>query len=192
MEITDFQDAGCFDKRNKLLNLIDIHKNQIYKLCCQLTNNRFDAEDLFQDIWVRVVRNLDCYNENKSFDTWLYTITINLYRDRYRKQKRWLNIIKDFFTNEKKESVFSNVPESKFHPETHLIDEESTKELEKFVSGLPDTYRIPIILYYYKEMNYNQISRVLDIPLGTVKSRLNRGIRKLKELMEKGGYSYES
>ncbi|TYQ15028.1 UNVERIFIED_CONTAM: RNA polymerase sigma-70 factor (ECF subfamily) [Acetivibrio alkalicellulosi] len=190
MEITDFHDTDGFNKRHKLLSLIDIYKQQVYKLCYQLTNNKFDADDLFQDTWVRVVKNLDYYDENKSFNTWLYTITINLYKDRYRKQKRWMNIIKDFFTNEKKDFEFLNVSENKFHPETHLVDRESIKELEKFVGSLTDTFRIPIILYYFKEMNYTQISTILDIPIGTVKSRLSRGIQKLKKMLEKGGYSY--
>lgn len=192
MKKTDFQGAGRFDKRDKLLYLMDISANKIYKLCYQLTNNKFDADDLFQDTWVRVVRNFDYYDESKSFDTWIYTITINLYKDKYRKQKRWLNIVKDFFTNEKKDFELLNATEDKLDPQLHLVDKESIKELGKFLNSLSDTFRIPIILYYFKEMNYSEISRILDIPLGTVKSRLSRGIGKLKKMMEKGGYSYEN
>lgn len=190
LKTTEFQDMEGFNKRHKLLSLIDAHKKQIYRLCYQLTNNKFDADDLFQDTWVRVVRNFDYYDENKSFDTWIYTITINLYKDRYRKQKRWMNIIKDFFTNEKKDFELLNASEEKFHSESHLIDKELTKELEEFLKELPDIFRIPIILYYFKEMNYNQILTILGIPVGTVKSRLSRGIQKLKKVLEKGGYSY--
>jgi len=190
LKTTEFQDIEGFNKGQKLLSLIDMYKNQVYRLCYRLTNNEFDADDLFQDTWVRVVRNIDSYYKNKSFETWIYTITINLYKDRYRKQKRWMNIIKDFFTNEKKDFELSKVPLDKFHPESLLIDKECTKELEAFLNGLPDNYRIPVILYYFKEMNYNQISDVLDIPVGTVKSRLSRGIHKLKKALEKGGYDY--
>lgn len=190
LKTTEFQDMEGFNKRHKLLSLIDAHKKQIYRLCYQLTNNKFDADDLFQDTWVRVARNIDCYDENKSFETWIYTITINLYKDRYRKQKRWMNIIKDFFTNEKKDFEMSKASLDEFHPESRLIDRECAKELEVFLNGLPDNFRIPVILYYFKEMNYNQISAVLDIPVGTVKSRLSRGIQKLKKALEKGGYDY--
>lgn len=191
MKTTDFQGADKHNKREKLLFLIDIHMNQIYKLCCQLTNNKFDADDLFQDTWVRVVRNLDYYDESKPFNTWIYTITINLYKDKYRKQKRWLNIVKDFFTNEKKDFELLNITEDKLDPQAHLVDKESIKELEKFLNSLSDTFKIPIILYYFKEMNYNEISGILGIPLGTVKSRLSRGIQKLKKMLEKGGCGYE-
>lgn len=190
LKTTEFQDIEGFNKGHKLLSLIDMYKNQVYRLCYRLTNDEFDADDLFQDTWVRVARNIDCYDENKSFETWIYTITINLYKDRYRKQKRWMNIIKDFFTNEKKDFEMSKASLDEFHPESRLIDRECAKELEVFLNGLPDNFRIPVILYYFKEMNYNQISAVLDIPVGTVKSRLSRGIQKLKKALEKGGYDY--
>lgn len=168
--------------------LIDIHRDTVYNLCYQLTTNTHDAEDLFQEVWVRVVRNFNSYDSSRPFEAWLYVIIVNLYKDKYRKRKRWLNRIMEFFTNEKKDNVLSKIESSDFYPEEHILEKEIIEKLEGFLSGLDDVFRIPIVLYYYKEMTYEEISQVLNIPIGTVKSRLSKGKKKLKQRMEGDGY----
>lgn len=164
--------------------LIERYKNSLYKLCYHLTSDRYDADDLFQETCVRLVKNINRYDENKAFAAWLYSICTNLYKDKYRSKKRWLGRIKDYFTNEKKEEEMDNVENDSFLPEEQIIDKYNGEIIRKCVNMLDDTYRLPIILYYFKELSYSDLALVLDIPLGTVKSRLSMGKKKLKQLLE--------
>jgi len=164
--------------------LVERYKNPLYKLCYHLASNRYDTDDLFQETWVRVVKNINSYDEDKPFAAWLYSICTNLYKDKYRSKKRWLNRIKDYFTNEKKEEEMGNVENNSFLPEEQIIDKYNSEVIRKCVNMLDDTYRLPIILYYFKELSYSDVALVLNIPLGTVKSRLSTGKKKLKQLME--------
>lgn len=164
--------------------LIERYKNSLYKLCCHLTLNRYDADDLFQETWVRLVKNICYYDEIKPFAAWLYSICTNLYKDRYRSKKRWLSKIKDYFTNDKKEEEMDNIAADSSLPDEQIIDKYNSDVIRKCVNMLDDTYRLPIILYYFKELSYSDVALVLDIPLGTVKSRLSMGKKKLKQLME--------
>lgn len=173
---------------NSIDILINKHKNLLYNLSNKLTENSYDADDLFQETWVKVFKNIDRYDENKSFETWIYTICINTYKDKYSKKKRWLNIIKDYFNNEDKDGVFKNATENKLLPEQEVVKEEKNSLLLKEINKLNDTYRIPLILFYFKDISYKEISNILDIPTGTVKSRLNYGKKKLKSALKEGFY----
>lgn len=164
--------------------LIDRHKNSLYKFCYHLTSNRFDADDLFQDTWTKAVQNLEGFDESKAFGNWLFTIALNTYRDRYRKAKRWLNKFKDFFSNEEKEEELTRVPSSSPSPDEQAVENEQKNKLTQCISMLEDDFRVPIILFYYKQLKYEDIAEILGIPAGTVKSRLNAGKNKLKKLME--------
>lgn len=164
--------------------IIETYKEPLYKLCYHLTKNSHDADDLFQDTWSKATRNIDKYDTSKNFKTWLLTIAINIYRDNYRKVKRRLNKVIDFFSNEKKEQEFNKVETTIGKPEHELDLSEEKKMLSKAVNKLDDKYRLPIILFYFKELEQSQIAEVLEIPVGTVKSRLNTARKKLLKEME--------
>jgi RNA polymerase sigma-70 factor (ECF subfamily) len=168
--------------------LIDRYKNPLYKFCCHLTNSRQEGDDLFQETWVKVMKNINLCDSTKPFETWLCTITVNLYKDKYRRSKRWLNRIKDYFTNETKEIEMTGVESREPLPEEQLINRELKDNLKACINKLDDIFKIPLVLFYYKEMSYQEISDILDIPAGTVKSRLNSGRNKLKEMMEVKNY----
>lgn len=175
-------------KTDLLEILIDRHKNSLYKFCYYLASNKHDADDLFQDTWVRVMQNVGSFDEKKVFCNWLFSIALNSYRDRYRKAKRWLNKFMDFFSNDEKEAELSNVQNSGLSPDEQAVDNELKKNLTDSINSLEDTFRIPIILFYFKELRYEDIAEILDIPSGTVKSRLNAGKAKLRKLMEVKNY----
>lgn len=175
-------------KTDLLEILIDRHKSPLYKFCYHLVSNKHDADDLFQDTWVRAMQNIDSFDEKKVFCNWLFSIALNSYRDRYRKAKRWLNKFVDFFSNEEKEAELSNVQSSCLSPDERAVDNELKKDLTDAVNSLEDSFRIPIILFYFKELRYEDIAEILDIPAGTVKSRLNAGKSKLRKLMEVKNY----
>lgn len=168
--------------------LIEKYKSQLYKLCLHLTNNNYESEDLFQDTWVKAVKNIGKCNAEKSFYMWLYTIALNLYRDRYRKKKRWLSKVKEYFDTDKKEELINNFKSNYMLPEDKLLQNYEKAKLKTLINNLNDKLRIPIILFYFKDMSLDNIAEVLDIPAGTVKSRLNTARNKLRKMMEVEDY----
>lgn len=164
--------------------LIDRYKGPLYKLCYHLTSNSADADDLFQESWYKAMRNIRNYDCEKPFIPWLYTICTNLYKDRYRAKKRWLSRIKEYFSNEEKDAEMESFSDMSLLPDDVLEEAYTRESVKKCLCILDDIYRLPIILYYFKEIEYADIAAILGIPVGTVKSRLYAGKQKLKKLME--------
>jgi RNA polymerase sigma-70 factor (ECF subfamily) len=164
--------------------LVEKYKNDLYNFCSNLTKNSSDADELFQNTWIKAVKNIKGFNLNKSFKNWLFTICINTYKDEYRKKKRWLSVIKDYFTNDEKDKEFNMAVDTEKILDEKIIEKEDTLNLRIFVNSLSDIFKVPIILFYFEEKSYDEISEILEIPIGTVKSRLNSGKKKLKCMIE--------
>jgi len=164
--------------------LIERYKSSLYKFCYHLVLNNHDADDLFQDTWVKAIKLFYSYEDSNQFKAWLFKITLNTYRDRYRKAKRWLNRIKTVFVTEEHENEIAEVEGTDRTVEEQIVDKELKDSLKDAVNKLNDTLRIPIMLFYFKELSYENIADILEIPVGTVKSRLNAGKAKLREIME--------
>ncbi|WP_425449358.1 RNA polymerase sigma factor [Dethiothermospora halolimnae] len=177
--------------KNRQINSIDIlierYKGPLYKMCFRLTNDRYESDDLFQDTWIKVIKKIETFDHNKVFKTWLYTICVNTYKDKYRKKKRWLNVIKDFFSNETKDNKMRKVGEE-YLVDEEILDREIKNVLKKKIKNLDDDFKIPLILFYFKDISYKEIATILDIPIGTVKSRLNIAKKKIKKSMEEEHY----
>ncbi len=167
--------------------LVDRYKKPLYSFCCKLTGNRGEADDLFQDTWVKAIRNIHHCAADKRFINWLFTICINLYRDRYRKFSRWLKVVKSYLSTEHMETEMANVESNDPGPEDKTVKTDQEITVRNALGTLKDTLRIPLILYYYREFSLNEISEMLEIPEGTVKSRLAAGRSRLKKIMEVEG-----
>ena len=167
--------------------LVDRYKKPLYSFCCKLVGNRGEAEDLFQDTWVKAIRKIHHCAADKRFINWLFTICINLYRDRYRKFSRWLKVVKSYLSTEHMETEMANVESNDAGPEEKTVKMEQEITVRNALGTLKDTMRIPLILYYYREFSLNEISEMLEIPGGTVKSRLAAGRSQLKKIMEVEG-----
>lgn len=170
--------------RDAIEILMDRYKEPLYRFCYHLTSNKNEAEDLFQDTWLKVINKIVFFDVDRKFSTWLYSITLNLYRDKYRKAKRWLNRIRFMFTYEDGNDEVESLKSSDKSMEERLVAEEEKQTIRCAINSLKDVYRIPLILFYYKDMSYEDISNILEIPIGTVKSRLNYGKKLMKETLE--------
>lgn len=163
--------------------LVERYKTPLYTFTLNLCKDKYEAEELFQDTWVKVFTNLEQYKE-KNFKNWIISICLNLYRDKYRKKKRWLNKVTDFFKDTtEKDNTLNNVKEDSSIDDV-MVATENSQILKTCLNELNDDYRIPVILYYFEEKTYQEISEILNIPIGTVKSRLNSAKKKLKIEME--------
>lgn len=162
--------------------LINRYKDDLYRFCCHLSLERQDAEDLFQEVWVRILRKLEQYDPERPFKAWLFQVAINLYRDRYRKWKNLRERLTIAWTYE--HSGYTEIRDTALLTEEYLLQKEQFLYLEECLRSLPKRYLAPLILYYYEEFSYESIGEILDVPLGTVKSRLNQGKKLLKATMK--------
>ena len=154
--------------------LIEQHGRRLYGLCQTLCNNPSDADDLYQETWLKVCARIKLYNPSRSFECWLTRICVNTYRDSLRKKSRSL-VFDNFSTQESKDAVMENVA---------IIEKADFSDLHEAVKRLPDKLRMTIILYYYRDMDINQTAQSLHVPPGTVKSRLSKAKKLLKEMIQ--------
>lgn len=152
---------------------IEKHGRRLYGLCRTLCQNPDDADDLYQDTWLKVHQKFDRYNPEYEFEGWLTRICVNTYKDQWRKKK--LSIIFDLFdSQEAKDAVLENAAAK---------EKEDYSDLRTAVQRLPDKFRLTVLLYYFKELDVEQTARILNIPPGTVKSRLSKARILLKEMI---------
>ncbi len=164
--------------------LVERYQVPLYTMCRKLTRGTADADGLFQDTWVRTLGALGRFSPEKPFLTWLLTICINLYRDRYRKRKGRRRRVVRFGEAEGLEARAANVGSDGPGPDSQLIQAETKALVRAALDRLDDEHRLPLLLFYYRQMKVAEIAEVLGIPAGTVKSRLANGRRKLGSLIE--------
>ncbi|MTI96290.1 MAG: sigma-70 family RNA polymerase sigma factor [Firmicutes bacterium] len=175
----------CQTGQLKMLEvLIQRYKDPLYHFCLHLCKGKSAADDLFQDTWVRVLANIQRLDPDRPFKTWLFTVAANLYKDRWRKRKRWLEMVKDYHIADVLEQQLANLVADTPAPDQDILDYEQASELRRCLETLSDNLRIPVILYYFQELTVQEISQVLGIPPGTVKTRLHSARGKLKTLLE--------
>ncbi len=164
---------------------MQIYSPYVYRLCRRLCKDKFDADDLFQNTWLKIYKNIQKFDCNNNFENWIYTICLNNYRDNYTKKKKLLSKVKDLFpSTEEKEKEMSNIYDSSKNIDTEVISKLDGDRTRYYVNELKEIYRIPIILFYFKDLSYTDISEITNVPIGTVKSRLNMAKAKLKKMME--------
>lgn len=153
---------------------IATYGKRLYGLCLSLCGSSYEAEDLYQDTWLQVVRNMDKYDEQKNFEPWLTRICVNIYRNRLRRWSR-SPIQHTFVSNEAKDQLMNSVA---------APEKEDYSDLHAAIDGLPEKLRLTVILFYFQGMDVTAVSHVLGVPVGTVKSRLNRARNQLKEVLQ--------
>ena len=146
---------------------------RLYGLCLTLCANSFDADDLYQDTWLKAVKNISQYDVNREFEPWLTRICVNTYRNRLRRIMK--SPVFDAFSSEEEKTA---VMESITVPEA-----EDYSRLHEAIDRLPEKLRITVILFYFRDMDVGRTSNALNIPPGTVKSRLNKARKLLKEVL---------
>ncbi len=153
---------------------IQQYGKRLYGLCRFLCADPQDADDLYQDTWLKVIKNISRYDSSRDFEPWLTKLCVNTYRNMLRRL-RGSPFWDAFLDNEHKDRVL----EGKAAPERP-----DYQVLHEAVGRLPEKYRITVILFYFQDMDLEHTANVLGIPIGTVKSRLNKARRLLKEALK--------
>jgi len=177
--MTDYElIKGCLDGNNDYFSeIVARYKNLVYSIVFRMTNDREEANDLAQDVFVKAYKNLDKYYPEYKFSTWLMKITTNHVIDHRRKKKQ------DFVPLD---AVDYDMPSQTVaeSPEDAFFQKERAQALSKVVGDLPDMYKIPIVLYHQQGLSYQEIAEITDEPLSKVKNRIFRGRKMLKETLE--------
>ena len=160
--------------------IVEIYKNSVYQLCYRMIGNRHEAEDLAQEAFIRAYVNIQSFNQDLKFSTWLFRIATNLCIDRLRKKKPDYYLDAEVAGTEGL-TMYSQISSDSPLPETEVESLELQENVQKEILKLPEKYRSAIVLKYMEDMSLHEISEILDLPLGTVKTRIHRGREALRK-----------
>lgn len=149
-----------------------------------MLHNAQEAEDIVQETFLRVYTNLNRYDDNLKFSTWIYRIGTNLCIDRLRKRKASYSLDAEVSDSEGAD-WYSLLPSDERTPEGELILSETQEQVRRAVDALPEKYKSAVILRYMHDMSLQEIAEVLDMPVTTVKTRVHRGREYLRERLER-------
>jgi RNA polymerase sigma-70 factor (ECF subfamily) len=166
--------------RNAFGEVMELYKDKVYQLSFRMLGNRHEAEDIAQEAFIRAFVNIQSFNLNLKFSTWIYRIATNLCIDRIRKKKPDYYLDAEVAGTEGL-TMYSHIPSNTSLPEDDVESLELQELIQKEISKLPEKYRTVIVLKYIEELSLNEISEILDIPLGTVKTRIHRGPEALRK-----------
>ncbi len=160
--------------------IVELYKDRIFWLCYRMLGNRHEAEDISQEAFVRAYVNIESFKMNRKFSTWLYRIATNLCIDRIRKKKP------DFFLDAEIDgteglTLYSQLATEEKGPDVAVETLELQEIVQREILRLSDKYRAVIVLRYIDDLSLKEIAEVLEMPLGTVKTRLHRGREALRK-----------
>jgi RNA polymerase sigma-70 factor (ECF subfamily) len=169
--------------------IVRLHNRRIFNFCYRFTNSSDSAEDLTQEVFIKVYRTLASYDVEKgAFTTWLTTLTRNLLVDHFRRSKhdRMTDSIDAGLTEDDDSvSLSDRLPDRGPSPADRLASQETQKMVREALGRLSPDLREAVILRDLQDMDYKEISQVLRVPEGTVKSRINRGRTELARLLSR-------
>lgn len=175
-------DAAAFEA------LVLRYQAQVYSLAYRMVGNEADAQDLAQEAFVRAWRALDSFQFSSQFSTWLYRLTSNICIDFLRAQKKRKHVSLTVLQDDEQQQW--DMPDQKPLPEEQIIATEEHEALANAIAALDPEHRQVLILRIVNDCSYQQISQIMGIREGTVKSRLSRAREQLrKKLAQSGNFS---
>ncbi|MBO1000706.1 MULTISPECIES: RNA polymerase sigma factor SigW [Bacillaceae] len=165
---------------NAFGEIVEIYKDKVFQICFRMLGNRQEAEDLAQEAFVRAYVNIRSFNIQMKFSTWLYRIATNLCIDRLRKKKPDYYLDAEVAGTEGL-NMYSQIASDIAKPEEEVESLELQETIQVEIMKLPEKYRSVIVLKYIEELSLKEISEILDLPVGTVKTRIHRGREALRK-----------
>jgi RNA polymerase sigma-70 factor, ECF subfamily len=169
--------------------LVRMFQRRIYNLCYRFTGSADDAEDLTQDVFIKIYRSLESWEPSKgAFATWLTTMTRNLLVDHFRRSK--LDRMSDSLDttgpeDEDSRPISDQVADPGLGPDAKVLGRERQQMVQSALQKLSPELRETVILRDLQDMDYREIAQILKVPEGTVKSRINRGRTELARLLSR-------
>ena len=164
--------------------LVRRYERQIFSLALRMMNNQEDANDVAQDIFIKIYHALPKFDESRKFFSWMYKIAMNVCYTQLKKrppESYPLDNVIDF-------APF--LPDIDSQPEEYFESKEMKELVQQAISELPDNFRVPILLRFMEELSYQQIAEVMELPVTTIETRLYRGKallqKRLAKILERG------
>lgn len=171
------------NKHQGLELLYERYKKYVYSLAYRYAGNKDDAMDLTQEVFVSIYKSLDNFKEDFSLLPWVKKITVNKCLNFLRDRKEALSLNQTLEDG----NEIQDLIHSPDNTESKTLYRDTKEALENAIKNLPPEERIAILLRHMKGMKYEEIARIMDVPLGTVKTYLHRGRKTIKACMIKDG-----
>ncbi|HEX3102520.1 MAG TPA: sigma-70 family RNA polymerase sigma factor [Pyrinomonadaceae bacterium] len=179
IEATKSGDEAAFGE------IMNRYRNPLTNYLYRFLNDYEEAVDLAQETFVRVYFAIDRYHTQFAFSTYIYRIATNLAISEIRKRKRRrLLSLTGLFQSEDDSSVEFQPPDTRILADDELVEEERDRTIARAIAALPEKYRVPVILRDIEGKSYDEVAEIMELGLGTTKSRISRGRGLLKEKLE--------
>jgi len=176
--------AGNEDRR-EFDRLVERYHKQAYNIAYRMAGNHADAEDLTQEAFIRAFRFFGQYRRELPFDSWLYKIMSNVFIDRLRRRpKVKMRSMDQPVTTDEGEAAF-DVADPSDGPEDIVLSQEMDGRVQAALENLPEAFRITVIYADIEGLSYEEIAEATKTNIGTVRSRLHRGRRLLRDKLKK-------
>ncbi len=163
--------------------LVSRYKDPLTNYIYRFLGDMKECEDLLQETFLRVYRNRHSYRRIAKYSTWLYTIAGNLARSEYRKRKR-RRLYSLQSVNRDEEEYEVEIPDEQFSPDRHTESVIQDHYIQEALKEIPQEFREVVVLRDVQQLAYEEIAEITGLPMGTVKSRINRGRTKLQALLK--------
>ena len=171
-------EAAAFDA------LFRKYEKRVYNLAYRLSANYDEANDISIDTFVRVYQAIRLFRGEANFSTWLFRIVTNVYLDRRKRAQNKQHLSLEEYIELEENSVARQIESPSPSPSALAEQQERHEMLQRAIASLPDYQRAMIVLYHHEGLSYEEIATVMTLPIGTVKSRLNRARLTLREKLE--------
>jgi len=168
--------------------LIDEHFKKIYNIAYRLSGNEADASDMTQEVLIKIFRHIGSFSGNSKFSTWVYRVATNTCLDELKKIKRRSTYSLDAELDTGENEVVVQVRDEAPTPDIAAEQKELSAAVGKAIKRLSPDHSAVVILRDIQGMSYEEVAKILNCSVGTVKSRLNRGRAQLKKILEKDYY----
>ena len=193
MEIDALQEQYIIKKckrgdRKAFNRLMDMYQGKIFNFAYRISNNYDEASDITQEAFIRAFNSIKTFRNDASFSSWMYKIVKNVFLDRRKVSIKHQHVSIDEKIQTEDGGIQRDPKDDSATPEEELMLKEKSRMFMEMLSTLPEHHRIAIVLYHMNGLGYEEIAKITDTPIGTVKSRINRAratiYEKLKENKE--------
>ena len=185
MELTEVVvDTYRNEERQAFDRLVERYHKQAYNIAYRMTGNHADAEDLTQEAFIRAFRFFGQYKRELPFDSWLYKIMSNVFVDTLRRRpKAQIRSLDAPITTEDGEATLE-IPDHSAGPEEQVLSQEMDGRIQNALNAIPEDFRIAVIYADIEGLSYEEIAEAMRCSIGTVRSRLHRGRKMLRERLK--------
>lgn len=164
--------------------LVQRYEKRVFNFAFRMAGNYDDANDVGQEAFIRVFNSINTFRGDANFTTWLYRIVTNVYLDERKKQKSHLHTSLEDYIELEENTVTRQIEDGSPTPDVMVETGERDQLLQGAIQALPEYQRAMVVLYHTQSKSYEEIATIMNLPIGTVKSRLNRARLALKEKLE--------